>query len=670
MADAVEANGYRSDIQGMRAVAILCVLLYHAGVPLVSGGYVGVDVFFVISGFLITGHLIGQSERQGRIDLTHFYAKRIRRLLPASLLVLVATLALSRWLLPPLAMRDVSIDGVFTAAYLSNVWFAYTGTDYLASNTPSVFQHYWSLALEEQFYIVWPLLIMLVFSIWGSRRLLIIVLSAVSLASFGLGLYFTNVNQPVAFFTLPTRAWELGVGGVIAASLYTGARIGPRTGGFLSWTGFLLVVAAVFAFDDGTVFPGYVAVVPVVGAAGMLIGGARVTTDGLSRLLSYRPFQFFGRISYSLYLWHWPILIIPSLYRSESPAWLRVLLCSAAIVLAALTERFVERPFRYKRGERARPTRSFALGFAATVAVVSLALGAGVMPRLATDRVAGGWPVDAFPADVSVGVSVPTNIRPTLEHARDSNPEIYSDGCHLDYADAAPKVCQFGDEGSDDTVVLFGDSHAAQWFPAFDEMGDNDRFRLVPLTKSACPSVDIATWNSRLQVPYVACDQWREEAFRVIDRLRPSLIVLSNYPHQATAQAGDLETQWSDGLRRTIERMPAGSEVVVLGDGPMFKVEPSMCLSEHLESVGDCSRPVAEVVNATRMQSDERGVGGTKARFIDTREWYCPDGVCAVQRGDIALYRDAHHITVEFSKALIPVLRAALSSWLPSRGNS
>ncbi|KAA0923619.1 acyltransferase family protein [Rhodococcus sp. ANT_H53B] len=660
MSEVIGKSKFRTDIEGMRAIAILSVLTYHAGAPFLPGGYIGVDVFFVISGFLITSHLLSETKINGRVLLIGFYARRMRRLLPASLLVLVVTLILARLLLPPLAMQDVSRDGMFTATYLSNMWFAYTGTDYLANDTPSVFQHYWSLALEEQFYLVWPVLIILVTALSRKRTVMVAAIALVSAASFLFGLSVMEINQPMAFFSLPTRAWELGVGGLVAASMHLLRRVNIMAAAGIAWAGLAMVGGAAVFYDSSTVFPGVAAALPVVGAAAMIVGGTVAAGMGPGRFLQAPLFQFFGRISYSLYLWHWPLLVVPSLYRAELSAWTRIALCGVAIALAVATEKYVERPFRKRPAQQMQIGRSYGTAGAATAVALSLALVVGVMPRLDTDRVANTWPATAMPSDVAVGGSVPINIRPALEQARDSIPSIYADGCHLGFEETIPRECVFGDVESSKSIVLFGDSHAAQWFPALTQIAHDEGKRLVSLTKSACPSADIASWNSTLQTPYIACDQWREIALETINRLRPDLVVISNSQQQITADGYDVESAWQSGLQRTIARVPGGTRVVVLGDGPMFEIAPTMCLSMNLSSVAACDRPADEVISIGRMASDQAAAANSGAQFIDTREWYCPDGICTAQRGDVALYRDNHHITVEFAQALAPALRLTL----------
>ncbi|ORM11839.1 acyltransferase family protein [Prescottella equi] len=651
---------FRPDIQGMRAVAILLVLVYHAGATFIPGGYVGVDVFFVISGYLITSHLIGELEKRGTIQLGSFWARRMRRLLPASLLVLVATLILARVMLPPLAMGEVSLDAAFTATYLANMWFAYTGTDYLANADPSVFQHYWSLALEEQFYLVWPLILIVLVRFFKSRSSLLIALGAIVSASFVFGLAMTSISQPIAFFTLPARAWELGIGGLVAlAAMYAG-RLSPRFAAVVGWVGLAMVLAAAVVYTKETVFPGYAAVLPTLGAAMMIFGGATRASTGPVALLQLQPFQFFGTISYSLYLWHWPLLVIPAMYRAELSVMERAGLVMVAVLLAWLTERYVEKPFRSGRWLTSTNARTYLTAAAATVTAIALSLASGVTPRLTSDRTAGQWTEGVLATEVADPGFVPSNLRPALKDTLDSVPPIYADGCHVGFSVTEPQDCSYGAKEFGRTIVLFGDSHAAQWFPALEAIALKSGSRLVSFTKSSCPAADITTWNSNLQQPYTACDVWREKVLNRIVALDPDLIVMSDYRKQRPAQAGDASSLWAEGIETTVRRLTSTADVVVVGDGPTFPVEPAVCLSAHLEATAECAEPIENVVDLVALDEVRKATVTAGGRFIDTREWYCPAGLCSVVRGDVAMYRDNHHITVEASQAMSASLYSAL----------
>jgi peptidoglycan/LPS O-acetylase OafA/YrhL len=289
---------FRPDIEGLRAVAVGLVVLHHAGVPWVPGGYVGVDIFFVISGYLMTVLLVGERERTGSIRLRLFYARRIRRLLPAAALVLMATIVGARVLLPPLAVPDMAKPAALTALFVSNIWFARTGTDYLADGEPSPFRHYWSLAVEEQFYLVWPVLLILGYR-WfrGRRRSLAVSVGVLSGVSLAMCVVVTSMSQPWAFFGLPTRAWEFGVGALVALA---GARLLALPVGLsrgLTWAGLLGIAVSALAYSESVAYPGWAAVLPVVATAAVLAGGAARVRGSAEVWLGRRPMQVIGPLS-------------------------------------------------------------------------------------------------------------------------------------------------------------------------------------------------------------------------------------------------------------------------------------------------------------------------------------------------------------------------------------
>ena len=345
---------FRPDIEGLRAVAVLLVLAYHARVPGWTGGYIGVDVFFVVSGFLITSMIVRELATTGRIDLVTFYARRARRLLPASLVVIALTVLASAIVLPPLRAMDVAGDGAAAALYVSNIRFVLQATDYLQSELdPSPLLHFWSLGVEEQFYLVWPALLMLAAGRGANVRRIAIAIGVVALASFVLSLAWTASDAPLAFFLLPARAWELALGAGIALGAVRLARIPANVGTAGVAVGLGLILIGALTFDSFTVFPGWAVLLPVVGSGLVIVGGLRRPLGPLSRLLAIRPMQWVGGISYSLYLWHWPLLVLPAaMVGGALPWYARLALVGVAVVLAWASKRWIEDPIRHGRMAR------------------------------------------------------------------------------------------------------------------------------------------------------------------------------------------------------------------------------------------------------------------------------------------------------------------------------
>lgn len=654
---------FRSDIQGLRAVAVLAVVFYHAGVPFISGGYVGVDVFFVISGFLITGHLLNGLRRDGRVQFANFYARRVRRILPAAFVVLVLSIVAALIWYPPLLMREVWQGAIATALYIPNYLFASQGTNYLAEMTPSLFQHYWSLGIEEQFYLLWPLLLAAGFALIKSRRVLFAAVCGLVLLSFVAGVLLTFRSQPWAFFALPTRAWELGVGAFVAFLLTYRPKIlkgvGAAVGG---WVGVAGILGAVIFFDGTTQFPGYWAAVPVVATALVIISGDSAAKYSPNRALSLRPMMWIGLISYSLYLVHWPLLQVPQAavgFENPLPLLIKLALAAASVPLAWLLYKFVETPGRTGAWlARARPRRSLLAAGAASLGTIVIATGVYTYSNslpLHAERTAAEATVSAPPVFTEY---VPSNLRPSLRDVSNDQPAIYSDGCHLDFSDAIPADCVYGDPALP-RIVLFGDSHAAQWFPALLSYAESRGYSLENHTKSSCSSASVTVLQD--QVPYQSCTQWREKVIERINVTEPDLVVISNSNGATLAEsANDPATVWKEGLSHTLTSIAAPT--IVLADTPRLSGTPSVCLSANLETASKCGLPREQAMASSVREAEESVVAMLDVRYIDLTDHICSPTLCAPVVGDTLVYRDAHHLTATWSDALASVLGEALDN--------
>lgn len=653
----LERQPFRADIQGLRAIAVGFVVLYHASLPGLTGGYVGVDIFFVISGFLITNHLLANLLRDGRIDFASFYAKRARRILPASLVVLLLTLASAAIWIAPLDLKATFQDAIATVAYAPNLLFAYQNTDYLADQAPSLFQHYWSLGVEEQFYIVWPAIMAIGFLAFGkSRSRLFWGLMTLVVLSFVGGMVLTTVAQPWAFFSLPTRAWELGVGGLVAFAVsspkWRPSQTLARVGG---WAGIVALAAIGFLYNDATVFPGTAAAGPVLATAAVIYFGHWRTRGDPGVILNRRGLVFVGTISYSLYLLHWPALVIPAKaggLENELTLWSSLAIAFICVPLAWVLYRYVERPAQnWHLLTTARPRLTLLATAGASVVIVAIcATGIYASSRLplSTEQSASGASYSAPPVFTSF---VPENLTPSLYAAAASNPAIYATECHVNEAAVIAKGCEFGDNPTAPEVQLFGDSHAAQWFPALYELAAAGDIQLRVDTKSSCPSVDIPKLEDGL--PYLACETWRDNVQDQIDRTQPDIIVLANYARSPGFSDGpEHPDEWKNGLISTMSEFPKAADVYVIADSPNLPTTPAVCLSAHLSEARACGvsrdEAIDEEINAAEAQAAAT-VGGT---FVDLTNFICSAERCDPITGNLLIFRDGNHLTPQFSAGL------------------
>jgi len=698
---ASQHSDFRPDIEGLRAVAVLAVVLFHAGVPGIAGGFVGVDVFFVVSGFLITGLLWRDVTATGTVRMARFYGARARRLLPAGTLVLVVTAIGAAMLLPPLQAREDLGDGIAGALYVGNYRFAARGTDYLAADAPSPFQHYWSLGVEEQFYLLWPALI--VGTAWlvrrGRRRdgvrtapsvtPYVLVLALVAAASVAVSLSWTRTLPPWAFFSLPSRAWELALGGLVALSVPLWRRLPAPLAAAAGWGGLALIVLACVRLGATTPYPGTAALLPVLGTALVIGAGcAAAPRLGVGRALSLSPMRAVGRLSYSWYLWHWPLLILaPALLGHDLGLPGRLITVAVAAALAVLTLRLVENPVRFAAALRGSAARSLAVGGAATAVAVcaclvllmlrpvpvghgdaatALAVTAAPQPQAATAD-PNDAAVQELTAQVQAAVAasaglgaVPSNLSPTLADAPASKPEVFLDGCVRSWLEVGQDECASGDIASATTVALVGDSHAAMWSPALEPVAEQRHWRLETLGKVTCPLLDLPLTSPYLGREYTECEQWRGEVVARLQAERPRLIVLG----MSRRYGGDFGftmygREWLDSLTRMVAQLrTTGSNVLVLGPVPDPHGVVPTCLSAHLDDASACTPERAVAMNAAGIAAEAAATAAGGGRYADLADLFCTADRCPVIVGNDLVFRDDNHLTVEHAQALSPVVAA------------
>ncbi len=676
---------FRPDVQGLRAVAIALVVLYHAGVPVARGGYVGVDVFFVISGFVITGALLRERDAGGTTSVLGFYVRRVRRILPASTLVILVTVVGAYVVLGPVGGNAAADAGRWAAVFLANFHFARTGTDYfLASAPPSPLLNYWSLAVEEQFYAVYPALFVLALRTRRRRAdaalTLWIGLAIVAAASFALSVVQTSTQPTTAYFSPFTRAWELAIGALVALATTTLRHVDARVAAALSWVGLGCVAMSAMAYGAGTPYPGAFAALPVLGTAAIIAGGAAVPAAGAERLLGLSPFQWLGARSYSLYLWHWPLLVIAAERVGKTSLGLgsNLLLVAVAVGLSMVSFRFIEQPVRHSRLSRRTTFIAAGAAVGGTVTLLSLAIAASTTPYTGSAASQAAAPSESvILAQVAAAPrirSLPPGLQPPLTDATANtvlNFPGFSKGCVSYPRESSVPICPMGDPHGAKLIVVYGDSHASMWIPALDPIAREAGWRLVVLSKLYCPaSLVVVTnppgWDQPGQ-PYQVCNAWHSWVLGWLARNRPNLLVITQRDGSfyRRPSAGGITTpafttsQWQAGLKELLAHSKRSSgRVLVLGDTPLLDQSPPICLSIHPHNLSECSTPTVQAVSPY-LASEQAAASQTGASYINTTPWFCSATCTAVVDRYIVDW-DQDHVTNTYARHLSNVLSQSI----------
>ncbi|WP_116248282.1 acyltransferase family protein [Nocardiopsis sp. FIRDI 009] len=653
-------GAYRPEIQGLRAIAVLLVAVYHIWFGTVSGG---VDVFLLLTGFLITGSLLRSVERRGRIGFPAFWARLARRLLPTMAVVLVGVMVATFLWLPAARWRGVLREVVASVLYHENWVLALNSVDYLADNdSASPLQHIWSLSVQGQFYVIAPVLVTLAAFIAARagrdpRRVLLFVLGGVFALSLAYSVYMTEANQPWAYFDSGARLWELALGGLFALVLpYLNLPLRLRV--LLGWTGLAALALCGALVPVSTMFPGYVALWPTGAAIMVILAGTTGSKWGADRWLVSRPLSVLADLSYSLYLWHWPVLVFYLQVTERNMPSLKggcyVLVTS--LILAWITNKLVgdrvEGLSRTKPGTRR--DWGIAAAFLVPVLVASslwytdLTVEQRRLEALAADP--ANYPGAAVVANPELAENLPEAPVYPDPAGRADVPSIYPDGCDARLSGKHAIVCEYGDETSEHTIALVGASRTAHWFPPMLDIVEKHGWHLVNITKSGC---QFATETPmRDGEVFTECIQWREEAMVELERIRPDVVVTSS-----TRATGGGERVHDGFIERWEQLREMGTDVIGIRDLPRRSERIPECLTEKSreECVESAYRTQAEVDPTQKLDYVPDNV-----TFVDLTEYVCPGGECPAVLGNVMVYSDATHMTQTFSRTLTPMLEAAV----------
>lgn len=675
----IHSTGTRADIQYLRAFAVLAVLAYHYWPDIFVGGFIGVDVFFAISGFLITSHLLREYEQKNKINIVEFWSRRIRRLLPASLTVIAVTTVVVIFAVPKNLVQQFLDELAASTLYFENFKLANNAVDYLAAeNIASPVQHFWSLGVEEQFYLVWPLVMLLAIAIATlirikhKRVVIFVAIGAIVVLSFWSSVAETFNQNPAAYFVTNTRAWELGVGALLAVSGFAEINVSPKIARALRILGWAALLFTTFAFNKTTPFPGFSAALPVVAAALLLA----LTTTTNPKILA--PVRFVGDISYSVYLWHWPLLILaPCLLGNSLDPMARLWFFALSIILGWLSKRYIEDPTRNPKNRFRQPR--FTLLAATTAMAVLLAVNYPVQifiqNQIVGERTIGiqlfeketpcfgalAW--SASPKDCKTNGLAKDFVTPTSANVRRDLPLKYQECQGTAYSKVALS-CTLGVEGGT-RVAVVGDSHAYMWIDALNEIAIKQNWEIHTYVRAACPFSHV-NWPRKFAASSGSCEAWNTNVDAALASGKPykylftSLRAAVNYPvggNPASIALTGIQKSWQPMIDR-------GTKIIDIREVPASNGNQVDCALKHPKNLEVCQS------DASKALSQKDWLFATVPKIkgayrIDMTRFYCRDQKCPQIIGHVFVYRDDNHITSTYIRTLAPMLWQKIQQLAP-----
>jgi len=642
-----------TEIQGLRFVAIATVLIYHIWPSFLPGGFIGVDIFFVISGFLITGILVKDLEQYGRINYRKFYDRRIRRLMPAAGAVIMWVI-IFHGIFPPLYQTQIFKESIASTFFYQNWQLAYSAVDYLdADNVPGPLQHFWSLSVEEQYYLLWPLLLVAITSFFVRKKKSIKkktirnFLILMTIGSLMYSIYESYANPAFAYFNFFTRMWELGIGSILAVTVLW-KNFSQRIYHVIGLIGVLMIVAGILLIDRSDAFPGYIALLPVIGCVMIIIySQIQKTSKIIDVILNNRFAQYVGDISYSLYLWHWPLVILLMQGEFENSIVMGVVVVMLAIVIAHFSKVYIEDVFRSTKG-----WKSLAIIIACAAFMPFII--AKNMTSITHFMEGHGLMQKSGDAEFEYKISL----------AKENKSQIYVDGCYAAAGSTEIVPCVYGNTEAQKKIIVVGDSHAMHWLPTITEFGERYKYRVIPLNKTAC-AIGYIESVQKSDARRADCIEWNKKLIEEINATDADLILMS----QSTGhKAFDVEKDESSnilasGIQEFVRDITIDAKVVLIKDTPRFPEDIPTCLSKNKGQYETCHAQRKDVIDLDSLPDPlVIAAKNLDVPLLDMTDEICDEELCYVFDHENIFWRDYHHMTESFAKQLSPSFSQKLNT--------
>ena len=643
---------FRADIQALRAIAVVAVVINHSKIALPSG-FIGVDMFFVISGFLITQHLYKELNNNGIISLKSFYARRIMRILPPAIVILIITLLLSLSFLSPVQLMSNLYDGLWATFSGLNYRLGLNGSNYFSNNQAiSPFQHFWSLCVEEQFYLIWPLVMIAVFRQFGLsnlRKSLNWTLAGIIVVTLFLSIWTTNSNPSLAYFGLHTRAWQLAIGAWLAINLKYFVNLKNTTAQILFWLGTIILGFGFWTINESTAYPSWWALIPTIATVLIIASGSN---PGNPRTIQQKIFelpilQYLGNISYSWYLVHWPVMVVMFYNIGESIQPVdKILSIIIGLIATVIFYHGVEKPIRFNRYFKDNQKRIFALGISLiTVCALLFSLAIFYQNR---NIETNSRPKLTKTSDLKLKIQEASKLTQLSPQLTAFLPQLGQDkykGCFSERETTVIEevmTCTLGDITSKKTMILIGDSHAWQWTQSWSNIALKHKFKLITFTKSSCAMQDI-------ERGYSACVSWRNQVFERMRSIKPDIIIASGMTYNEST---------TENYREYLLKLKSiSNKIISMQDTPYPTLNVPECLPKNLNNIANCSfqRSKATFASEARIR-DIAVVKELGIQTINPFDWFCTETICPPVIDGIFVYFDVNHISTTYADYLTNIL--------------